>query len=280
MRAVDTLSAMYATSCVEKIGSGTYADVYKIQCDANTIVAKYSKHTIFQDTSTALEWVISSRFTHPNFIKITECRRIGDRLVLIMPYIGYSLANHILNNTLAYDDSWPAQIREMATVLKLYNIVHKDISLHNILVSQTDNSKLVLCDYGLANHNNPYDCGLHTSLPIIVQSLASMDAECAEFIITQLAVYAKKNRSTCRQLPRRITADDTAANGAHTHSYMWSFYNIAAIAAITGYSADFVATFLGYTLSDKHVDDKCFAIIDAIINNPVAVYDNTARIFT
>ena len=272
-----TLRAVFKPSNIALIGSGTYANVFKLTDGDNMFVVKYAKNNIYTDTSLAMEWVINSRFTHANFIKITECRRIDDQILLIMPYIGQSIAAHITHNTLSYNDDWPRQLREMATVLRLYNIVHKDISPHNILVHHTDNSRLVLCDFGLANHNNPYDTWLATSLPIKAGALTTLDTDCIEYIITLLAVHAKKNKSTVRQLPRRTT--QTSKHDSVKISYVWSIYNIMAIASLTGHSADFINTFLTYTLSPKHTGVKCAAIIDAIINNPVAIYDNTQRLF-
>lgn len=274
----EQLQIIFKPSSIVLIGSGTYACVFKITTPTDTFVVKYSKQDIYNDTSLLLEWVINSRFTHVNFIKITECRRINDHVILVMPYIGPSIATHMLDNTLIVDDDWARQLREMVTVLRLYNIAHKDISLRNILVDHANNSRVVLCDFGLANHNNPYDIWLETSLPVKTDSLTTLDADCVEFIITQLAAHAKKNKSTCRQLPRRTDANDPPVQT--TISYVWSMHNINAMARLTGYTADFINTFLSYTMSDKHTLARCATVVDAIIAHPRDIYDNTHRLFS
>lgn len=276
---ISTLVKLFPGSTPELIGSGTYANVYRVKTADIDIAAKCSKHSIYVNISMLMEWVVNSRINHKSFVRITECRCVDNHIILIMPYVGKSITQHIMAETLIYDADWVRQLRNMATVLRLYNIVHKDISLNNILVSDADKSTIMLCDYGSANHNNPYDCDLETSMPVSVSSLSAMDQECVSFILDMFCTFSRPYNGRPIAFPR-LYDRNIKKNADRGYSYMWSHHNIKTLVKLTGYNYNFIQTFLDYTKSSRHTDEACMAIVNAIINHPDKIYDNTQRLFT
>ena len=257
------LDEQYAPTDVVQIGSGTYSVVYRATGPGLDIVVKASKFTIYDDHSFLNEWVVLAAVDHANIIRLHRCVRLGDRLVLVMPYIGTSVHDELTDAPHPQLAVWAPQLYDIVAVLQAHHIVHKDISFANLLVRHDDRDAIVLCDFGIANHSNPYDVNLATSLPVRASTLAELDGQCVEYILDALENGA--------DLEGMCVAHSTE----HVSSFQWSHWNVTQIARLAGESYDFVNTFLMHSISAEHTPARCAAIIDCIIGYPRIIFDNT-----
>jgi cyclin-dependent kinase len=139
----DMEQIIYANSS-KKISSGTYGDIYLI--NKTDILKKHKLETVISQSllREAAVMHILNKFPHYNLINNAKILYNNNSYYTIMPYYGVPI-----RPTLNIDErSCMFQILSAVIHLHKLGIVHRDITLNNILIK---NGNITLIDYGMSD---------------------------------------------------------------------------------------------------------------------------------
>uniref|UniRef100_A0A8D0H5P2 Serine/threonine-protein kinase ULK3 n=1 Tax=Sphenodon punctatus TaxID=8508 RepID=A0A8D0H5P2_SPHPU len=151
----------------ERLGSGTYATVYKAYRKKNArevvaikCVSKKSLNKVsVENLLTEIEILKSVR--HPHIVELKDFQWDGDNIYLIMEYCaGGDLSRFIRTRRILPEKVARIFLQQLACALKFLhdrNISHLDLKPQNILLSSLEKPYLKLADFGFAQHMSPWD---------------------------------------------------------------------------------------------------------------------------
>ncbi|XP_039348963.1 serine/threonine-protein kinase ULK3 isoform X1 [Mauremys reevesii] len=151
----------------ERLGSGTYATVYKAyrKKNAREVVAikcvnkKSLNRASVENLLTEIE--ILKTIRHPHIVELKDFQWDSDNIYLIMEFCaGGDLSHFIRTRKILPEKVAKLFLQQMACALKFLhdrNISHLDLKPQNILLSSVENPHLKLADFGFAQYMSPWD---------------------------------------------------------------------------------------------------------------------------
>ncbi|XP_062439490.1 serine/threonine-protein kinase ULK3 isoform X2 [Rhea pennata] len=151
----------------ERLGSGTYATVYKAYRKKNTreVVAikcvnkKNLNRASVENLLTEIE--ILKTIRHPHIVELKDFQWDSDHIYLIMEFCaGGDLSHFIRMRRILPEKVARIFLQQLACALKFlhdHNISHLDLKPQNILLSAPENPQLKLADFGFAQYMSPWD---------------------------------------------------------------------------------------------------------------------------
>ncbi|XP_019523539.1 PREDICTED: serine/threonine-protein kinase ULK3 isoform X4 [Hipposideros armiger] len=151
----------------ERLGSGTYATVYKAYAKKDTrevvaikCVAKKSLNKAsVENLLTEIE--ILKGIRHPHIVQLKDFQWDSDNIYLIMEFCaGGDLSRFIHTRRILPEKVARVFMQQLASALKFLherNISHLDLKPQNILLSSLEKPHLKLADFGFAQHMSPWD---------------------------------------------------------------------------------------------------------------------------
>ena len=176
-------------TCIRKIGSGGFANVWKtIDTHTNEYVAMKVSSSRYMNSALEKEFSILRKMNNPHIISPIAFyydRRALTTTHLILPFMKKDLFTHVVEEKRDMsDEDLRKLVIDIADAIKHVHdldLVHRDIKPENILIA--DNGDYVLCDFGNTESDNSL------SLNGLKGSLFYMAPEVA-------AAYVKRNRNT------------------------------------------------------------------------------------
>uniref|UniRef100_A0A2R8MRY7 Serine/threonine-protein kinase ULK3 n=1 Tax=Callithrix jacchus TaxID=9483 RepID=A0A2R8MRY7_CALJA len=151
----------------ERLGSGTYATVYKAYAKKDTrevvaikCVAKKSLNKAsVENLLTEIE--ILKGIQHPHIVQLKDFQWDSDNIYLIMEFCaGGDLSRFIHTCRILPEKVARVFMQQLASALQFLherNISHLDLKPRNILLSSLEKPHLKLADFGFAQHMSPWD---------------------------------------------------------------------------------------------------------------------------
>ncbi|NWW81252.1 ULK3 kinase, partial [Climacteris rufus] len=151
----------------ERLGSGTYATVYKAyrKRDTREVVAikcvnkRSLNRASVENLLTEIE--ILKTIRHPNIVELKDFQWDSDHIYLIMEFCaGGDLSRFIRMRRILPEKVARIFLQQLACALKFlhdHNISHLDLKPQNILLSAPENPQLKLADFGFAQYMSPWD---------------------------------------------------------------------------------------------------------------------------
>ncbi|XP_028630238.1 serine/threonine-protein kinase ULK3 isoform X2 [Grammomys surdaster] len=151
----------------ERLGSGTYATVYKAYAKKDTrevvaikCVAKKSLNKAsVENLLTEIE--ILKGIRHPHIVQLKDFQWDNDNIYLIMEFCaGGDLSRFIHTRRILPEKVARVFMQQLASALQFLherNISHLDLKPQNILLSSLERPHLKLADFGFAQHMSPWD---------------------------------------------------------------------------------------------------------------------------
>nr|KAF6503344.1 unc-51 like kinase 3 [Molossus molossus] len=151
----------------ERLGSGTYATVYKAYAKKDTrevvaikCVAKKSLNKAsVENLLTEIE--ILKGIQHPHIVQLKDFQWDSDNIYLIMEFCaGGDLSRFIHTRRILPEKVARVFMQQLASALKFLherNISHLDLKPQNILLSSLEKPHLKLADFGFSQHMSPWD---------------------------------------------------------------------------------------------------------------------------
>lgn len=151
----------------ERLGSGTYATVYKAYAKKDTrevvaikCVAKKSLNKAsVENLLTEIE--ILKGIRHPHIVQLKDFQWDSDNIYLIMEFCaGGDLSRFIHTRRILPEKVAQVFMQQLASALQFLherNISHLDLKPQNILLSSLEKPHLKLADFGFAQHMSPWD---------------------------------------------------------------------------------------------------------------------------
>ncbi|XP_053573333.1 serine/threonine-protein kinase ULK3 [Bombina bombina] len=151
----------------DKLGSGTYATVYKAYRKKNTrevvaikCVSKKSLNKVsVENLLTEIE--ILKTIHHPHILELKDFQWDKDNIFLITEFCaGGDLSRFIRAHRILPEKIAQSFLQQLASALKFLNeknISHLDLKPQNILLSSLDRPHLKLADFGFAQHMSRQD---------------------------------------------------------------------------------------------------------------------------
>ncbi|XP_034639484.1 serine/threonine-protein kinase ULK3 isoform X1 [Trachemys scripta elegans] len=151
----------------ERLGSGTYATVYKAyrKKNAREVVAikcvnkRSLNRASVENLLTEIE--ILKTIRHPHIVELKDFQWDSDNIYLIMEFCaGGDLSHFIRTRKILPEKVARLFLQQMACALKFLhdrNISHLDLKPQNILLSSVENPHLKLADFGFAQYMSPWD---------------------------------------------------------------------------------------------------------------------------
>ncbi|KAL0732551.1 hypothetical protein Bca4012_008760 [Brassica carinata] len=150
---------------LEKIGQGTYSNVYKARdLETNQIVALKKVRFANMDPDSvrfmAREIIILRRLDHPNVMKLEGLitSRVSGSLYLIFEYMDHDLSGLASTPGVKFSEAqikcYMKQLLHGLEHCHSRGVLHRDIKGSNLLLDQNNNLKLG--DFGLANFYGPH----------------------------------------------------------------------------------------------------------------------------
>ncbi|XP_060030202.1 serine/threonine-protein kinase ULK3 isoform X2 [Erinaceus europaeus] len=151
----------------ERLGSGTYATVYKAYAKKDTrevvavkCVAKRSlNRASVENLLTEIEILKGVR--HPHIVQLRDFQWDADNIYLIMEFCaGGDLSRFIHSRRVLPEKVARVFVQQLASALQFLherNISHLDLKPQNILLSSLERPHLKLADFGFARHMSPWD---------------------------------------------------------------------------------------------------------------------------
>ena len=142
---------------IQKVGSGTYGDVYKGKLKGSSDIIAIKKIKIDLENegipSTALrEITILRELQHPNIIELKDVICNNNKLYLLFEFAEYDLRKYLeeIDKNLEEETikSFLYQILDALAYCHSKKIIHRDLKPQNILL--TKNLKIKIGDFGLA----------------------------------------------------------------------------------------------------------------------------------
>ncbi|KAK4820785.1 hypothetical protein QYF61_006125 [Mycteria americana] len=151
----------------ERLGTGTYATVYKAyrKRDTREVVAIkcVSKRSLNRASVENLltEIEILKTIRHPHIVELKDFQWDSDHIYLIMEFCaGGDLSRFIRMRRILPEKVARIFLQQLACALKFlhdHNISHLDLKPQNILLSTPENPQLKLADFGFAQYMSPWD---------------------------------------------------------------------------------------------------------------------------
>ncbi|KAM7103493.1 serine/threonine-protein kinase ULK3 isoform 5-T7 [Ciconia maguari] len=151
----------------ERLGTGTYATVYKAyrKRDTREVVAIkcVSKRSLNRASVENLltEIEILKTIRHPHIVELKDFQWDSDHIYLIMEFCaGGDLSRFIRMRRILPEKVARVFLQQLACALKFlhdHNISHLDLKPQNILLSTPENPQLKLADFGFAQYMSPWD---------------------------------------------------------------------------------------------------------------------------
>ncbi|XP_004943748.2 serine/threonine-protein kinase ULK3 isoform X1 [Gallus gallus] len=151
----------------ERLGTGTYATVYKAygKRDTREVVAVkcVSKRSLNRASVENLltEIEILKTIRHPHIVELKDFQWDSDHIYLIMEFCaGGDLSRFIRMRRILPEKVARIFLQQLACALKFlhdHNISHLDLKPQNILLSTPENPQLKLADFGFAQYMSPWD---------------------------------------------------------------------------------------------------------------------------
>ncbi|XP_074088823.1 serine/threonine-protein kinase ULK3 isoform X4 [Macrotis lagotis] len=151
----------------ERLGSGTYATVYKAYGKKDTrevaAVKCVSKKSLNKASVENLltEIEILKAVRHPHIVELKDFQWDSDNIYLIMEFCaGGDLSRFIRTRRILPEKVARVFLQQLASALQFlhdHNISHLDLKPQNILLSSLEKPHLKLADFGFAQHMSPWD---------------------------------------------------------------------------------------------------------------------------
>ncbi|KAM9515449.1 serine/threonine-protein kinase ULK3 isoform 3-T3 [Guaruba guarouba] len=151
----------------ERLGTGTYATVYKAyrKRDTREVVAikcvskKSLNRASVENLLTEIE--ILKAIRHPHIVELKDFQWDSDHIYLIMEFCaGGDLSRFIRMRRILPEKVARVFLQQLACALKFlhdHNISHLDLKPQNILLSAPEHPQLKLADFGFAQYMSPWD---------------------------------------------------------------------------------------------------------------------------
>ncbi|KAM4660385.1 serine/threonine-protein kinase ULK3 isoform 2-T3 [Amazona ochrocephala] len=151
----------------ERLGTGTYATVYKAyrKRDTREVVAikcvskKSLNRASVENLLTEIE--ILKAIRHPHIVELKDFQWDSDHIYLIMEFCaGGDLSRFIRMRRILPEKVTRVFLQQLACALKFlhdHNISHLDLKPQNILLSSLEHPQLKLADFGFAQYMSPWD---------------------------------------------------------------------------------------------------------------------------
>ncbi|XP_062062440.1 serine/threonine-protein kinase ULK3 isoform X2 [Lepus europaeus] len=150
----------------ERLGSGTYATVYKAYAkDTREVVAikcvakKSLNKASVENLLTEIE--ILKGIRHPHIVQLRDFQWDSEHIYLIMEFCaGGDLSRFIHTRRILPEKVARVFMQQLASALQFLherNISHLDLKPQNILLSSLERPHLKLADFGFAQHMSPWD---------------------------------------------------------------------------------------------------------------------------
>ena len=146
---------------IEKIGSGGMADVYKAVDDVlgRTVAVKVLHSRYASEPNFVArfrqEAQAAANLSHPNIVNMYDWGREGETYYIVMEYVaGTDLKTLVSRGPLdpAKAAEYAAQVCSALSVAHGYDVIHRDIKPHNIVL--TPDGQIKVMDFGIARAGN------------------------------------------------------------------------------------------------------------------------------
>ncbi|MHB8804480.1 MAG: protein kinase domain-containing protein, partial [Coriobacteriia bacterium] len=147
---------------IEKIGSGGMADVFKAVDEVlGRTVAVKVLHARYASDPTFVarfrqEAQAAANLSHPNIVNMYDWGRDGDTYYIVMEYVKGTDLKSLVTQQGPMDPhkaaEYAAQICSALAVAHGYDIIHRDIKPHNIVL--TPDGTIKVMDFGIARAGN------------------------------------------------------------------------------------------------------------------------------
>lgn len=151
----------------EKLGSGSYATVYKAYRKVNSreVVAikcvskKSLNKASVENLLTEIE--ILKAVKHPHIVQLKDFQWDGENIYLIMEYCAGGDLSHFIRSRRVLPERVVCRfLQQLASALQYLHqrhISHLDLKPQNVLLSSQSTPHLKLADFGFAQHMSPWD---------------------------------------------------------------------------------------------------------------------------
>lgn len=151
----------------ERLGSGTYATVYKAYRKVNrrevVAIKCISKKTLNKASVENLltEIEILKAVHHPHIVELKDFQWDSENIYLIMEFCAGGDFSHFIRSRRRLPENvakrFLQQLASAMLFLRERNIAHFDLKPQNLLLSSVDYPHLKLADFGFAQHMSPWD---------------------------------------------------------------------------------------------------------------------------
>lgn len=153
---------------LEKIGEGSYGQVYKVKYKNNIACAKFYKDKFSMKEEVKMLKIAQKSGFVPKFIKSFANKEEQAVIMELLP--GKTLEDFVMENRLSAEQMHKLMYMVGTAIMKLHStgIIHNDLKMDNIIVfKETDKCSVFIIDLGLAMYEgeSPYPgCTLESIL--------------------------------------------------------------------------------------------------------------------